>query len=219
MFKLCVFDLDGTLCDTVESISHSANHALRDMGLKEATAEDYKIFVGDGVDALTRRLLRFNGDMECTRFAELRKGYMDYFTADSTYHVKAYPGIPEALEELKKQGAKVAVLSNKPHASTMEVIEKVFGADYFDDVLGQTDRFPRKPAPDSALYLAEKFGVKPEECLYIGDTGTDMQTGTAAGMYTIGVLWGFRKRQELEENGAREIVAEASQIPEICSGK
>ncbi len=219
MYKLCVFDLDGTICDTVESIAHSANHALRDLGLKEATHEDYKRFVGDGVDALVRRLLRMNGDTEYTRFAELRQGYLHYFETGSTYQVTAYPGVEGALEMLKKQGAILTVFSNKPHENTVAVVEKVFGKGRFDYLLGQTERFPRKPSPDGALHIAEHFGVKPEECLYIGDTGTDMKTGTAAGMHTVGVLWGFRERQELLENGAQDIVAEASEIPRIYSGE
>jgi len=95
------------------------------------------------------------------------------------------------------------------------VVEEIFGKGYFDCIVGQSERFPRKPAPDGALYIANVLGVKPEECLYVGDTGTDMQTGISAGMYTIGVLWGFRDQQELQEAGARKIIAQASQLPKI----
>ena len=125
------------------------------------------------------------------------------------------PGIPEALESLKKQGAKLAVLSNKPHGNTIDVIRKVFGEGYFDLVQGQSELFPRKPAPDGALYLAERLGAAPGECLYVGDTGTDMKTGKAAGMYTIGVLWGFRGEEELLRDGADCIVSEAGELADI----
>lgn len=104
-------------------------------------------------------------------------------------------GMRETLEALKQAGIHISVLSNKPHGQAVNVIADLFGEGYFDAVQGQVDGIPRKPAPDGALKLAEKFGVKPEECLYIGDTGTDMLTGTRAGMHTLGVLWGFRDRK------------------------
>lgn len=215
-FKACIFDLDGTLCDSVESIAHSANHALRDFGLPEATTEQYKIFVGDGVDTLIRRLLRFGGDESCAKFSEVRARYMDYFREGCLYHVKPYPGIRELLLELKKEGAKLAVLSNKPDANTKDVIRAMFPEEgLFDRVQGQSDAFPRKPDPSAALFLAKEFGVRPEECIYLGDTSTDMKTGTAAGMYTVGVLWGFRDEKELRENGSDAIAREAKEIAEI----
>ena len=110
------------------------------------------------------------------------------------------------LRQLKDHGAKLAVCSNKPHEAAIKVIAKMFPG-YFDLVLGQSDQIRRKPAPDGPLKAAEEFGVKPEECMYVGDTKTDMLTGTAAGMFTVGALWGFRDREELESNGA-QIIAE-----------
>ena len=205
-FKACIFDLDGTLCDSVESIAWSANRALRDFGMREAATEQYKIFVGDGVDVLIQRLLRFGGDEACENFERVRERYMEYFKEGCLHNVKPYPGIVEALKELKKQGAKLAVLSNKPDANTKNVIRTVFPEEgLFDWVQGQSGAFPRKPDPAGALYIAEQFGVKPEECMYLGDTSTDMKTGTAAGMYTVGVLWGFREERELRENGSDAI--------------
>ena len=130
-----------------------------------------------------------------------------------------YPGIVELLEELKGLRAKLGVISNKPHANTVDVIEQVFGDEIFDWVQGQTEEIPRKPDPAGALYTARRLGVSPKECLYIGDTGTDMKTGTAAGMYTVGVLWGFRDRKELQETGAMEIVEEPSQLGRIYQNK
>lgn len=214
-FQLCIFDLDGTLCDSVESIATSANRAMRDFGLREAAVSDYKIFVGDGVDMLIRRLLHFAGDLEETHFEEVRERYLEYFETGCLYHVTAYPGIKEALRKLKAQGARLAVLSNKPHENTRNVVETVFGPGVFDWVQGQTGQFPRKPDPAGALYIAKELGVKPEACMYMGDTGTDMQTGKAAGMYTTGVLWGFREEEELLKNGADAIVSHAEELPEI----
>lgn len=214
-YRACIFDLDGTLCDSVESIAWSGNHMLADLGMRQASLEDYKIFVGDGVDVLMRRLLRFGGDSEAARFEEAKRLYTGYFKEGCLYNVKAYPGIPEVLARLKEQGAKLAVLSNKPHENTVNVIKKVFGLDLFDLVQGQSELFPRKPAPDGALYLAGSLQAAPEECLYIGYTGTDMKTGRAAGMYTVGVLWGFRDRQELVRDGADCVIADAAELADI----
>lgn len=215
MYQACIFDFDGTLCDSVESIAVCANHALRDLGLNEASLADYKLMVGDGVDMLVRRLLgRCSAESE-ELFHSLKEKYMEYFREGCRYHVTPYPGILELLEELKEAGARLGVISNKPHANTVDVIHQVFGEGVFDWVQGQTEEIPRKPDPAGALYTAEKLCVSPGECLYIGDTGTDMKTGTAAGMYTVGVLWGFRDRKELEETGAMEIVGEPSEIGRI----
>ena len=218
-FKACIFDLDGTLCDSVESIADSANHAMRDFGLKEATVADYKVFVGDGVDMLIRRLLRFAGDEEGAQFEKVKDRYLEYFKEGCLYHVKPYPGITETLKELKVAGAKLGVLSNKPHENTRNVIRTVFGEGIFDWVQGQSDAFPRKPDPAGALYIAEQFGVKPEECMYMGDTGTDMKTGTAAHMYTVGVKWGFRGEEELRENGADAVAEKAGELAAHIKGE
>lgn len=219
MFKLCIFDLDGTLCDTLESISYCGNRALQDMGLPKAGLEDYKIFVGDGVDMLMKRMLAFAGDEEAVRFAELKESYTEYFREGCMHNVVPYPGMVQALDSLEKMGASMAVLSNKQHENTKAVIMRVFGESYFQCVQGQCEAFPRKPDPTAALFLAERLGAKPEECLYIGDTSTDMKTGKAAGMYTVGVLWGFRGEEELKAAGADEIVLHPSEIPMIFARK
>lgn len=148
----------------------------------------------------------FSSDLECTE--ELLK-------IDPMYKVVPYKGMPETLKELKKHGMKLAVCSNKPHPAAVKVIAQLFGEE-FDMVVGQSDAIRRKPAPDGPLMVAGKFGVKPEECMYVGDTSTDMKTGKAAGMFTVGALWGFRDREELNENGA-DIVAEApTDLVKIC---
>ena len=214
-WKACIFDLDGTLCDSVESIAVSANRALGALGMKEASLEDYRIFVGDGVDMLVRRLLRFAGQPEEVYFEKLKSLYMEYFEEGCIYRVEPYPGIRELLEELKRQGRKIGVLSNKPHENTKKVLDQVFGPGYFDCIQGCMEGIPRKPDPAGALLMARALGAEPEECLYIGDTGTDMKTGTAAGMYTAGVLWGFRGREELEAAGADALAAEPPEILDL----
>ena len=219
MFKACIFDLDGTLCDSVESIAVSANQAVRELGLPEAPLEKYYYFVGDGVDMLIRRLLEYGGVDPELWFDRVKERYLEVFKEGCLYHVVPYEGIAETLAALKKAGAKLAVLSNKPHENTQNVIKLVFGDAYFDCILGHSDRFPRKPNPSSAIYLAKQFGVKPVECLYIGDTCTDMETGNGAGMYTVGVEWGFRGREELEKTGADTVVAKPAQLLDVYLGK
>lgn len=206
MIKVCIFDLDGTLADTVESLAYCGNRALEAMGLSAFPTDRYRYFAGDGSAELVRRCLRENGDLECQRFDELSSLYGAYFAKDCMYHVKPFPGITELLKWLKDNQIKISVFSNKPHEQAIDVVESLFGKGYFDYIQGQQEGIPRKPAPDGALKIASYFQVPCDECLYIGDTNTDMQTGNAAGMNTVGVLWGFRDREELEENHAKRIV-------------
>lgn len=212
MIKVCIFDLDGTLADTVESLAYCGNRALEAMGLSAFPTERYRYFAGDGSAELVRRCLRENGDLQCQRFDELSSLYGTYFAKDCMYHVKPFSGITESLEWLKAHDIKISVFSNKPHAQAIDVVESLFGKGYFDYIQGQQEGIPRKPAPNGAIKIAEHFQVSCEECLYIGDTNTDMQTGNAAGMHTVGVLWGFRDRAELEENHAKVIVSSPSEI-------
>lgn len=206
MIKVCIFDLDGTLANTLDSMAYVANEILRNLGLKELPTENFKYYSGEGADMLVRRCLKDAGDPELVHFEECRELYRKKFDEDPLYKVVPYDGIMKTLSALKAAGVKLAVCSNKPHIAAVKVIDRMF-ADCFDLVIGQSDAIRRKPAPDGPLRAAAEFGALPEECMYIGDTKTDMETGTAAGMHTIGALWGFRDRLELESNGA-EIVAE-----------
>lgn len=206
MIRACIFDLDGTLANTLDSMAYVANEILDRFGLQKQPTENFKYYSGEGADMLVRRCLKDAGDPDLIHYEEIRRLYREKFDEDPLYKVVPYTGIPEMLGKLKNKGVKLAVCSNKPHEAAVKVIAEMFEG-YFDLVIGQSDRIRRKPAPDGPLMAAEKFGVQPCECMYIGDTKTDMETGTAAGMHTVGALWGFRDRQELESNGA-EIVAE-----------
>ena len=212
MIKLCIFDLDGTLAQTLESMAVSANKALSELGLPEQPVDAFRYFAGDGAKELCKRCLRAAGDTNCDRFDVMYEKYRGYFKQWCMYEVKPYQGISELLNQIKKEGIRIAVLSNKPHDQAVDVVETLFGKGYFDAIQGQTESVPRKPSPVGALRLAGKFGVDEEECLYIGDTATDMQTGTAAGMTTVGVLWGFRDKRELIENHAKWIVEKPEEI-------
>lgn len=218
MIKACIFDLDGTLADTLESMAYVANEIMRKFGLKELPVDNFRYYSGEGANMLMRRCLKDAGDPELTRFEEGQRIYREMFAADPMYKVTHYPGMPETLKELKKRGVKLAVCSNKPHPAAVKVIAQMFGDD-FDMVIGQSDAIRRKPAPDGPLKVAEEFGVRPEECMYIGDTRTDMLTGKAAGMFTVGALWGFRDLEELKTNGADMIAEKPSDLLNIYEEK
>ena len=217
MYKVCIFDLDGTIADTVESIAHVGNQTLRAFGLPEIPVKDYNFYAGDGADVQVKRMLAAVPGGDKVDYEEVRTQYRKWFAENPFYHVKPYDGILELLEGLKAQGIKIAVLSNKPHGAAVEVVHKIFGRDMFHKIQGQPSEIPRKPSPIGALAVANEFGALPQECLYCGDTNTDMDTGKAAGMFTIGVTWGFRPRTELEEHHADKIVDQPSEILELAA--
>ena len=206
MIKACIFDLDGTLADTLESMAYVANEIMQKYGLKTLPTDNFRYYSGEGADMLMQRALKDAGDKELIHYEEGRRLYREMFAADPMYKVVPYEGMPETLKELKNRGMKLAVCSNKPHVAAVKVIAQMFDG-YFDLVIGQSDAIRRKPAPDGPLKAAQEFGVTPSECMYVGDTKTDMETGNAAKMHTVGVLWGFRDREELNANGA-DLVAE-----------
>lgn len=210
--KAVIFDLDGTLTNTLQSIWKSANLALADVGLLTFEVDRYRYFVGDGVDELVRRALVANGDEELTQFEQVRERYLYHFEKYVNYEVKPYDGIRELLTALKERGIRMAVNSNKPHERTVEVVEEIFGKGTFDMLVGQCEERARKPAPDGVLHIMDKLQLIPEEVIYLGDTCVDMQTGKSAGVYTIGALWGFRDRQELEENHADAIIEHPMEV-------
>jgi phosphoglycolate phosphatase len=206
MVKVCIFDLDGTLTDTLESIARPLNLMLEHFGLKPHPVEKYNYYAGDGLLESVRRALSAAGD---TKESHVEEGTVlagRWLQEDPLYHVKPYPHIVEVLKELKRRGIRLAVFSNKPHEAAVDVVGTIFGKELFDRVQGQTAEIPRKPDPTGALAIMKRFGVSPEECLYFGDTNTDMQTGHGAGIFTVGVTWGFRPRKELEENHADRII-------------
>ena len=205
--KACIFDLDGTLTNTLESMTYSVNLTLKEMGLSQITKDQCRMFVGNGARVLIEESLKVSGDPKASRIEEGMKIYGRIFDQNCTYHVTPYEGIPEMLKALKDRGIHLAVLSNKPDRQTVKVVKEIFGDNIFDYAQGQKDGIRRKPAPDGVWYLMEQMQVSKEECLYIGDSEVDAATGKNAGLKTIGVLWGFRDREELLEHGACALAA------------
>lgn len=204
--KAVIFDLDGTLTDTLKSIWKSANLALADVGLPPFDIDRYRYFVGDGAAELVKRALIADGDKELVLFDKMSESYRKHFEKYVNYEVRPYEGIRELLHALKEKGILLAVNSNKPQDRTVNVIEENFGKGTFDILVGQSDERARKPAPDGVFYIMERLGLMKDEVIYLGDTCVDMKTGRSAGVFTIGALWGFRDRQELEENHADVII-------------
>ena len=208
--KAAIFDLDGTIADTVESIAYATNVTLESLGLKKRPVEEYNYYAGDGADVLVMRALKAaseNEEQAEALFLRAKDKYKEVFLEYCMYKVKPFDGMVELLGELKARGIKIGVLSNKPHDRAVDVVNELFGEGYFDLVCGQREGVPKKPDPSGARKMLEEFDVGPADCLYVGDTNVDMQTGKNTGMFTVGVLWGFRDREELENNHADAIIA------------
>ena len=214
-YKLCIFDLDGTTADSVGAIAHTANQCLELYGLKANPVEDYKMFAGEGQYELIKRALKAAGDEELKLYEQVMSKYIELFETGCIYNVISYPGVTEMLKEIKQKDIKIAILSNKQNDNTVKVVEKIFGKGFFDVILGQKNTHNRKPSPEGAFILMKEFKVNPEECLYLGDTATDMETGINAGIDTVGVTWGFRTREELVLAKAKYIVDEPKEILEL----
>ena len=206
--KACIFDLDGTLTNTLESMTYSVNLTLKEMGLSQITKDQCRMFVGNGARVLIEESLKVSGDPKASRI----EIYGRIFDQNCTYHVTLYEGIPEMLKALKDRGIHLAVLSNKPDRQTVKVVKEIFGDNIFDYAQGQKDGIRRKPEPDGVWYLMEQMQVSKEECLYIGDSEVDAATGKNAGLKTIGVLWGFRDRKTLETAGADHLIERPEEL-------
>ena len=179
---------------------------LREMNLPEITTEQCRRFVGDGARVLMERALLAVGEKDLSRLEESLSVYRRIFDENCTYHVTPYRGILPLLEDLKKAGVKLAVLSNKPHEQAVKVVREMFGEGTFDYVSGQQEGIRKKPDPAGVVHIMETLQMKPEDCLYVGDSEVDVQTGKNAGVKTVIVTWGFRTREELKAAGAGNMI-------------
>lgn len=212
--KTLIFDLDGTLIDSLEDIALCMNEVLESLNLKSHPIEDYKYFVGGGVDILVQNCLPKDTDEETKqKVTSLFKKVYDQELHNNT---KPYDGIYELLDQLDGK-YNLAILSNKPHEFTVAYTNKFFSKYNFLEVHGQKKEIPKKPDATQATNIAKSIGVNNEDCFFIGDTLVDMQTAVNANMIGIGVLWGFRDEEELKNNGALHIVTNPSEIVEIIN--
>lgn len=215
MIKLIIFDLDGTLLDTLEDIANACNHALRQCGHPERKLEEYNMLVGRGIYNLFRGALPEGYKTE-DMVTRMRDHFIAYYDAHKCDFTKPYKGIVETLETLYDAGVKFAVASNKYQDGTEQLVKKYFGQFDFVKILGQRDDRPIKPDPLIVTEAMEGLpGITPDEVAYCGDSDVDMMTGLNAGVRTIGVTWGFRTREELEAHSPFAIVDHPAEIIDI----
>ena len=215
MKKLVLFDLDGTLINSIDDLADSTNYALQQCGLPLHTVDEYKYFVGNSVDPLIRRALPEEEKENQELFDRVKKIYLSYYAAHSKDKTRPYPGISDLLSRCNKAGVLVAVVSNKPDDITADVVRYYFPQIHFAATMGPTEGIPKKPDPAGVREVLRITGIALEDALYVGDTWVDMQTAQNSGVQSCGVLWGFRTRQELVENHADFIAANAAELAEI----
>lgn len=203
MYKLVIFDLDGTLVNSLEDLGNACNSALERFGYPVHPMESFRYFVGDGVPMLIRRALPEKERTEET-IAKVKAVFDEIYGRNYNVCTRPYDGITELLDRLKAEGILIAVASNKPDNFTQTIVTSMFG-DAFSYVSGKKEGFEKKPDPQIALHIMEKLGVSPEKTLFAGDSSVDMQTAHNAGCDCIGCVWGFRTLQELTDNKATYI--------------
>ena len=204
-FRAIIFDLDGTLLDTLADIGDSVNGMLAERGYPDHGLDDYRRFIGNGIHKLVTRALppaaRSEGEVH-TCVQRAREIYWENWNRKT----RPYNGIGELLDDLKNRDLPLAVLSNKPHDFTRRYVDAYFPEVPFRVVMGKADRFPAKPDPASALAIAKRICLSPSDFLFVGDSAVDMQTANAAGMHAVGVAWGFRGEGELLQNGCATLI-------------
>lgn len=213
MIKAVLFDLDGTLVDSLTDLADGVNRAIAKKGFPTHPVDAFKYFVGDGIPKMIERALPEN-HRDSNTVNEIKKDFLEYYSlhyADNTY---AYKGMPELVTTLKEQGFIVAVVTNKQQDMADEVVKSLYG-DVFDLIFGKRDGIPAKPDPTAALMAMEQLGVTPKECIFIGDSGMDVATAVNSGAVPVGELWGFRQKDELLKNGAKYIINKPEELLDI----
>ena len=211
MKKLVIFDLDGTLLDTIADLAESANHALKQLGYPTRDVETIRTFVGNGVNKLLFRALPDEEKNE-ENMMRMRTHFVPYYDAHNADLSAPYPGIVALLEELQAKGLRMAVASNKYQEATVKLVKHYFPMIDFVEILGQREGINVKPDPTIVFDILKKAGVSKEETLYVGDSGVDMQTAINAGVDAIGVTWGFRPRTELEDFHPMGLIDQAEEL-------
>lgn len=203
-FKGIIFDLDGTLVNSLEDIANAMNTVLKDLNHPTHGYEDYQYFIGSGLRNLVGKSLpaTHNDENQIERCLNLM---IEIYRDNCTNQTKPYNGIVELLDELKSRNQKLGVFSNKADALTKEITAFLFPG-YFNPIVGLSIESLKKPNPYEALEISKSWGLQPEEMIFVGDSGIDMQTATNANMHAVGVTWGYRPEEELIENGAKHIL-------------
>ena len=211
-YKAVIFDMDGTILNTLEDLKNATNYSLRQFGMPERSLEEVRIFVGNGIRKLVERAVPAGTPKE--KIDQILDVFLEYYEIHSADNTSPYPGILELVEKLKKSGIKTAVSTNKADVPAQELGREYFNG-IFDLIVGQQDGLKVKPAPDSVNKILSILDIQKKDAIYIGDSDVDVQTAKNSGLDFIGVSWGFRGREFLEKNGAKNIVDNANEILDL----
>lgn len=211
-YKAVIFDMDGTILNTLEDLKNATNYSLRQFGMPERSLEEVRMFVGNGIRKLVERAVPAGTPKE--KIAQVFDVFLEYYEIHSADNTSPYPGILELVEKLKKSGIKTAVSTNKADVPAQELGREYFNG-IFDLIVGQQDGLKVKPAPDSVNKILSILDIQKKDAIYIGDSDVDVQTAKNSGLDFIGVSWGFRGREFLEKNGAKNIVDNANEILDL----
>lgn len=210
MIKAVIFDLDGTLVNSLQDLAVATNYALEKHGFNAYPLEDYKYLIGYGMAKLIEKAIPKDALTEET-FESVFKSFMDYYREHCLVYTRLYDGMGNAVKTLNEMGFKLAVVSNKADDITNVIVKECFG-DIFMAVVGKREGIPVKPDPTLTLMIMEQIDVKPHECIFIGDSGMDCENAVNSGCYPLGVLWGFRKKDELMAGGAKALISHPDEI-------
>lgn len=211
-YKAVIFDMDGTILNTLEDLKNATNYSLRQFGMPERSLEEVRMFVGNGIRKLVERAVPAGTQKE--KIDQILDVFLEYYEIHSADNTSPYPGILELVEKLKKSGIKTAVSTNKADVPAQELGKEYFNG-IFDLIVGQQDGLKVKPAPDSVNKILSILDIQKKDAIYIGDSDVDVQTAKNSGLDFIGVSWGFRGREFLEKNGAKNIVDNANEILDL----
>lgn len=212
MIDTVIFDLDGTLLNTLDDLTDSVNYALCEMGCPLHTADEVRMMVGNSVIYLIEKALPESTDKET--FDKTLAIFEKHYQTNMRNKTAPYSGVMQMLGKVKADGYKTAVVSNKPDIFTKQLVSELFG-DYISTAIGRSDAMPRKPAPDTVWYALDLLGSKKENAVYIGDSEVDVLTAKNSGMPCVGCLWGFRDRETLEAAGAEYLISSPEELVDI----
>lgn len=213
--KAILFDLDGTLINTLEDLAAATNYALAKLHLPKRMAEEFKMFAGNGIDVMLERAVS-GGKVSNDEINLLKSHFLEYYGVHYADKTSAYAGLPELIPNLRRQGYLTAVVTNKVEEVAKIILDKLY-PNCFDLIYGQRGGIPSKPDPTLTFMAMKELNVTPEECAFMGDSGVDIETAVNSGALPIGVLWGFRERGELINSGAKHIIEKPEQLNEILN--
>lgn len=213
MIKAVLFDLDGTLVNSLVDLANSVNFALDKFGFETHKTEEFKYFVGDGIPKMIERALPV-GNRDKDTIEKVKKVFFESYSVHFADNTAPYDGVKELVLALKEMGMKVAVVTNKAQEMADKVVTSAYG-DVFDCVFGKREGIPSKPDPTATITVMNKLCVKPDECIFIGDSGVDVLTGVNSGAVPVGELWGYREEDELLNGGAKYIIGKPEELLSI----